>query len=254
MLLDYDRPAGLELDGGESEALRSHLVGCPACAALARAGRRLDERVGAAVRAVGVPAGLRDRLLGRLREDRRAGHRRRGLRRAAAVAAAAVVLLAVWLVFLRSQRPPAPNLDDLASLEVKHEATPDSVEEWFRDTYKVHTVVPRQFNYALLTNYDLANFPVHAAEPVAFLRPSNKRVPFLLFIKADAAGVHSARVYILSDKEFDLRDVADGPRAGSGGSKVEVRRDPDNPHVVYVIVYTGPTLEPFLADRPRPAA
>lgn len=257
LLLDYARPSETELDAGEATALHGHLDGCPECAALGHTERRLEEHLGAAVRAVPVPEGLRDRLLARLQKDRREWYQRWWLRRAVGAAAAAVILLTGWLVFARSQRPPVPNVEDIESLLVA--ATPDSIEEWFRDTYKVHTVVPPQFNYALLTHYDLANFPVQVAEPIPFLRPAHRRVPFLFFIKTDLAAdggprVHSARVYILSDKEFDLKRITEGHLPGSGGNKIEVRRHPDNRHIVYVIVYTSNTLDPFLVDQPRPAA
>ena len=57
------RHAGDELGVDVTVDLDRHLAGCPACATDARGAEAFDRAVAVAVRAVPVPAGLRDKLL-----------------------------------------------------------------------------------------------------------------------------------------------------------------------------------------------
>src|SRR5262245_60990410 len=112
LLLDVAHPRGAELEGDEADLLERHLAECAECGPHARAERRLDAHLGAAVCDVPVPAELRDRILGGLRADRAARVRRRGLRYAGRLAAAAVILLVVG-VWWWTRPLPAPNLEQL---------------------------------------------------------------------------------------------------------------------------------------------
>src|SRR5262249_43950502 len=96
LLLEFARPQCAELEATDAEALERHLADCPDCATLAQYERRLDERLGQAMRAVPVPQDLRKRLLNRLAVERDAWYRRWLVRAAGLVGAAAAIGLVVW--------------------------------------------------------------------------------------------------------------------------------------------------------------
>src|SRR5438067_13660259 len=91
LLLDFARPRAGDLGPVEAEELERHLAHCIECDAMARAARRADEHLGAAMRQVELPDGLRAGLLTRLDAERgrwyrqRFGHALRALACAAAV-------------------------------------------------------------------------------------------------------------------------------------------------------------------------
>ena len=87
-LLPFRRPA--ELPAGDLAALDQHLAGCAACALVARRQAEFDGAVSAAMRAVPVPPGLRDRLLAAAFARRAAAARWKG---AKVVGLAAALLL-----------------------------------------------------------------------------------------------------------------------------------------------------------------
>jgi hypothetical protein len=232
LLLDFVRPHASDLEAAEGEKLDEHLVECSDCRALAQNERRLDDHLGQAVRAVAIPQGLDSRILRRLRQERAAWYRRRLLAPAGLVAAA-VVVLAVWLGFGQRKSLPGVDLHEVYEAVNFRSSEPSLVEDWFRETYRVQTAVPPQMNFTLLAFYDLAEF-------------QGQRVPFLLFIRGGA----TARVYILSDKQFDLTRV-EKPQ----GYSVEVLDHPTNPHFKYVVLVNPPDqFEQFLTSRQEQAA
>ena len=90
------RESADELGDDVTADLNRHLVGCPDCAADARAEFSFDHALGAAMRAVVVPATLRNQLVANLSIHRGALLRRKVSR---TVALAASVFLAVGLAF-----------------------------------------------------------------------------------------------------------------------------------------------------------
>jgi hypothetical protein len=244
LLLDYARPMPAELPGGDVAALESHLTACPECEAVARAERQADDHLGRAVRDVPVPDGLRDRLLARLRAERRRWYRRRLLWTGgtqAAAAAGVLIALGVWGHFHPAQLP-APYLEAIAE-EVSQQippqdgqgASPEKVEEWFQYKHHRAVVAPRDFdlrplNYGLLTYYGMADC-------------QGQRVPMLLF----ANGRDQARVYVLSDKDFNLAELRrQQATLNSFGCTIAARLDPNGEGIVYVFIYTGNAMNPFL--------
>src|SRR5262249_28535140 len=155
-------------------------------------------------------------------QERYAWYRRRFVTPAVLAAAAAAVLLAIWIGFGSGSRLAKPDLD-FHRLTWQMRAKPETVEQWFRETYKVKTAVPPQFDYDHLFSFGMADF-------------QGKQVPSLLFIR----GGSSAQVYILSDKQFDF-DNLENPV----GYPVKVLQHPDNPHVRYVVIYTSEDLDWF---------
>jgi hypothetical protein len=183
------------------------------------------------MRAVTIPEDLRARLLQRLHQERYAWYRRRFVTPAVLTAAAAAVLLALWFGFGSRNQLPKPSVD-FHELTQQMRASPENIEKWFRDTYKVKTTVPPQFDYSNLHSFGMAAFP-------------GKPVPSLLFVR----GGFTAQVFILSDKEFDFDGLEDPT-----GYPVKVLKHPTNPHVRYVVIYTSEELDPFLDKQPREAA
>jgi hypothetical protein len=245
LLLDYARPTSAELDPGETAALEGHLAGCADCDAAARAERHLDDHLGRAVRDVPLPDGFRHRLLGRLAAERRAWYRRQRRRVAPFAAAAAVLLgLGLWRFWPRPNLPlpyPEAMVEYVSDNNYARQRAKD-LEDWFHDKHPDRPMTaPREFeqrvlNYALLAYADLADF-------------QGQRVPMLLF----TSGNKQARVYVLSTRQFNLDELKrDQPTMDSKGYTVAVRLCPDDPNLVYIFIYTGNSMAPFVTGPPPP--
>jgi hypothetical protein len=142
------RPAGDELGADVSADLDRHLAGCPACAVDACSAGGFDAAVAAAVRAVPVPAGLRDRLLASASAHTGAVIRRKAYR---VTALAASLLLAVGLGFgvFSATRP---RIDTVTMVESADELVrnPDEViRRWLADR-KLPPQLPLPLNPDLL--------------------------------------------------------------------------------------------------------
>jgi hypothetical protein len=233
VLLLFSRPLAAELEAGDAEALESHLAECPECAPLARAERRQDDRIGRVLRDVPVPPELRGRLLARLDAQRGAWYRRWS---AGVLATAAAVVLVVGLAWNWLGRGTVIGLQAFhADVSQQQGARAELVEQWFHDKYGIRTTAPGDFSYHLLASYHLADL-------------EGRAVPFLLFLHEG----EYAQVFLLRDDQFNLPALLDQQRAESGGLAVEVRPHLTDPHVAYLVRYTGGSLRRFLSDRPRP--
>jgi hypothetical protein len=215
------------------EALQSHLAECPECAAVARAERQTDDYLGQALRDVPVPPELRSRLLGRLDAERGPWYRRH----AHVLATAAALGLVIWLGLSWLGQRTALDLQAFHNeVSLQASARPEQVEQWFFDKYRVRTVAPSEFNYNLLAACHLAQL-------------EGQNVPYLLFLQAEVA----AHVYIVRDRPFNVRALLEQPRFESGGVAVEVLEHPTDPRFVYLVWYTGGSLQRFLVKEQRPA-
>jgi hypothetical protein len=239
LLLHFAYPLRTELEGSEAEDLESHLAECAQCGAVAQVERRADNRIGQAMRAVPVPDGLRHRLLAQLDAERDAWYRRRVRRGLGVFAAAAALLLVVWVGFaFQKNRPQQVDLEGLAQKVQGDIAnpTPDRVQDHFA-VKGIATVAPPEsmFNYRLLRYYAVESL-------------QGKRVPVLLFTN----GSDQARVYILSERHFDLEAALAEPTNVGSGCRIDVLPGPDNAklRVIYVIIYTGQRLDAFKPQRP----
>jgi hypothetical protein len=241
LLLDYARPSPAELSGGDAAALESHLVGCPDCETLAHGERQLDDHLGRAVREVPLPPGVRDRLLQRLQRERRVRYLRRTVRIAAA-AALVLLGLGMWQFWPRPALP-APDLDALVEYISQNDSSrqsPEKVDDWFHANHPdLPMIAPREFdqqpiNYDYLTYSGLDDF-------------QGQRIPLLLFER----GSNHARVFVLSRKQFKIEELLQGPlRMNSKGYMVAVCPCPDDAGLVYVFIFTGDTMAPFLNGAP----
>jgi hypothetical protein len=240
VLLSLERPWVSELDAGEAAALRTHLAGCAACAAWVREERRIDEQLAQAVRDVPVPEELRGRLLSGLARERTLRLRRRVLRVAAIAAALLLAAAAGW--YVRWSLRPGVDADEIVrNFETQPSDSPEKVQEWFPSRYGVPA--PMQLNNSPL-NYGLMVW--HGRGEFMGV----KGVPQLVFMHP-GPGPARAVVYVLSDKDFNLDGAAVPTRAAGSFYRAEVYFDPANPHIAYVILYTGDSLAPFLL-KPLP--
>jgi hypothetical protein len=239
LLLEFTHPGGSELAGDPAEAaeLETHLHTCPECDAAARTERRVDEHMGRAMREVSLPVGLRQRVMDRLARDR-AVARRRWLVRASSVAAAFVLVALSWWVWAVVSVPglPVDKINKDASEFQISGIDSKTVTQWFQEKYHVTTEAPGgsgefALNYGLLVDYGLDSL-------------QGQQVPRLLFVE----GKNSARVYIVTDWQFRIKEIPDGAVFPGSGATVAVWQHPSNPHLAYVIVYSG-SLEPFLLRR-----
>jgi hypothetical protein len=235
LCLPFNRPRAGELDGADTAALEAHLASCPACAALGRAEQRLDQHLASAVRdaEIPVPGGLRDRVLARLTAERGDWYRRRAAWALRIGAAAAALFLAVWA--WRTWSPLARPALDLAhvfpSMHLDRAGTAEEVDEGFA-RMGVKTSVPTDLNYAYLTNYALAELPGYRG----------KVVPQLQFQRRLRGRPYTAVVYVVSERDFDLRSLTEQPESDPGYTyKLETEAN-KAAKVGYLIFYTGNDL------------
>jgi hypothetical protein len=242
LILDLASPNPAEMQGSEAAALETHLGSCPDCDSFARIERQVEDRFGQAMRDVPVPAGLNARLLQRLGRERRAYYRRVGAR-VAPVAATVLLLLGLGLWWhFGQQHLLVPDPEDLVNREfLVGNSSAKQIEELFKTRNNVPMAAPLKFNeqyldYTLLMDYGLVEL-------------NGQRVPMLLFVK----GPNRARIYVVSGKPFDVNATANLSARNSLGFTFEARQHPETPNVVYLLVYSGDSLQPFLSDEPRNA-
>jgi hypothetical protein len=229
LLLNFVR-AG-EMDPAEREVLDHHLTACSECAVFAESENRFDEAMAMAMARVPVPAGLKGRLLGQLARPRRWSW-----------VAAAALLLAVGLTcFAALTRGPEELDASRWSVKADIKRTPEAVEGWFSSELATPMTAPRDFNFSLLSNIDVAVI-------------QGRQVPKLTFFGNRGALAH---VYVLSTRQFKLpaeheeevalKDSWHGEISIPCATKdIKIRRYPGVPGFFYVVIYTGGTLDPFL--------
>jgi RNA polymerase sigma-70 factor (ECF subfamily) len=220
----FDRPGKRELEAADRAALAGHLDACPDCAALARAEKVFDDALAKAMRHVPVPPDLEARVLEKLRTTRRSRPWRY-------FAAAAVLLLALGVGNYAFRPLPDLNPEEVPVVD-RDSLTPEKLEEWFADM-GVPIAAPTQFNYDYLESYDTVDF-------------QGKKVPKLLFIqRGDGGHTAIAHVYVLSNRRFKFEDPLPSDVALSNHT-ITLFRHPELAEFVYLVVYTGRSLDPFI--------
>jgi len=232
------------MDLEDVEALDAHLLHCSECAALARAERAVDEKIGRAMHQIDIPDGLRERVLARMVVERGDWYRRwfgHGMR-VAAVAAGLLLLVWGWYLFYPAQRPPVDLVQVFDQTNIIRPGPDELFDSWKR--LGTPAVAPDFFNYAFLTGHGLAELPGHPGKKVAVLDFAHR---------ADRAGQDAfydklARVYILSNKQFDLRSLANPPALDpSYNYRLHIRYRPGDPFG-YLVFYTGDSFDWLLSD------
>jgi len=216
LYLPFLTPGGKDLDGAEAAELHAHLEQCTACNAQAMNANRIDQSLGRAMRAVPVPAGMKERLLERLAEERGA-LRRRWLRGGGLVAAAAAVLLLAMGVgfFLRWDQQQHAQIDPERALEPVSLSGHDSesVERAFRQLGASRAVAPNYRYEFLVGDPAMVDLPGH----------EKVRVPQLVFVDPPA-------IPLLDEREALKRDGGQGVRPRARRAIVYVL--PPNRHKV----------------------
>ncbi len=226
LLLTFARDRA-DLDSVDADGLEDHVGHCPECAALATAQRRLDLALGRAMRAVPVPAGLKERLLARLPRPPRRW--RRWVVSTAALAASLLLTVGVIWHFWLQRTPIDPDALDLR-IYTFTSATPEDVEKWFGDR-GLTMAYPARFNERRLEAIEIAMY-------------QGKRVPKLLFVHRGEHGRPvMAHVYFLSQDQFDLSTKPVSTLPGSDSNTVCF--GPRKNGYLYLVVYTGGSLAPF---------
>jgi hypothetical protein len=229
LLLNFARPQARDLEPEEAGDLENHLDRCSDCHGLARGERRLDERLGQAMRQVEVPAGLRDQLLGRLEAERGDWYRRRFGHTMRLAAAAAALLLILWGAgrWLLTRTKPVIDPQQVADA-FNNEAMQDprTRVEAALTRMGVETPPSPQLNYNLLIA------PPSLAELPGF---PNQKVAMLVF----AQNGRYATVYVVSTEQ--LR--AGVPLAVGGATfKVHVLLSAGEPYT-FLVVHDGDNLD-----------
>lgn len=220
-------PGADEFEPEVTAALTRHLAGCPACAALGRWAGDFDAAVATAMRAVPIPAGLRDRLFTATAVRRGAYLRRRTLR---LTAAAATVLVAAGLALgVYSASRPQPDTDDLVRIgdDLSNPRLAEAAVTQFLKAERL-PALPAElaFDYGL---YVLAG-----TEKV-----QGRDVPVVVFRARTGPGW--AKVYAFRDTAFDLKRVSDAQASHATGKAFPNAAA----GVTYVVVFTGPDLAAF---------
>jgi hypothetical protein len=238
MLLEVAHPIATELEAAETAALASHLADCPDCGYLAEAERRVDEKFGAAMRDVAVPDGLQQRIGRRLQAERDAWWRVRVFRVAGV---AATLLFACWIGYaVWFGKRPEPDLPRVLANVDQRESGPPVVEQAFAEM-GVSMTAPRKFDYRYFSFWNLSVFPDN----------NKKLVPCLSFVRQQPNGVQmTAQVYVLSDRAFNIEAIRLAkPNLVGSHQNILVHVEQDYPHVVFVVIYTGQSIDPFLKNN-----
>jgi hypothetical protein len=226
------RHAADELGADVTAALDGHCATCAACSADARSAAQFDRAVASAMKAVPVPAGLRERLITQAARAQGAALRQKAYRVGGMVAAA--LLLAGLTLSLISTNRPKPNTDGIVESVTEQMNGPElSTRKWLA-AHKLPDELPLpDLDYDLLV----------ACEVV---KVQDRDVPMVLFRSSEGSGF--AKVYIFSsDGSFDLRGMRDA-QASHATAKV-VTGEGRFHGFTYVFVYTGRDLGPFLRSR-----
>jgi hypothetical protein len=180
-----------------------------------------------------VPDRLREHLLARLDAERGDWYKRwagHGLR--VAVAAAACVLLLVGAVYGWSQyrywTRPALDPEQAYQEARKREMSPPERGEVEKEM-GMRTVLP-DLNFRYLTTHGKATF-------------QGVEVPLLVFNRDDDTGHNHAVVYIVSDRQLNLKELM-GNYESPGGyqNKVSILHQPGGSYA-FVIEHTGETYD-----------
>ena len=224
-----------ELGPETTAELDRHLASCPDCAAFARYLRAEDDALARAMKAVPVPAGLKDRLHRGLNERLASRRRRRSYRLAAM---AACLAIGVSLVF-GYQALTRQNLD-LTKLVYKADSDftqPDEATKQWLAERGLPDRLPLAFDYALLV--------LRGGESL-----QGRDVPFLVFYNPQTR--QKAIVYICKDQQY--AGLKATPDAMASYFRTTTLRDEERfPGISFIVLHNSDDLKPFLRTQDLPA-
>lgn len=219
-----------ELAPPERTLLDEHLEGCPECAAAARSDRLADRALGRAMTAVPVPMALRSKLLASLVRPPKP-------RVWPWVSAAAAVLIALGLgaywIF-----KPGPKLDFeqfVYVIDGNANASPETVESYF-ESEGLAVEAPRQFRYGYLESVNVQMMQGRKVGHMLFHYPGN----------ASRGSAAIAHVYILPARFLEAEQQVRARYPTSSHTIEFLPQAGERPEFVYMVVFTGSSIEPFL--------
>lgn len=227
-----------ELDADARTALDQHLEVCADCLAWSHQESRVDEALGQAIQAVPAPADLPSKILHQLE------HQPRSHRAAWITAAAACLLLALsgGGYFWFTDRPVITLADIEQYVAIREISSPQEIEDSFAEK-GMSMKVPTVFAFENFDNCSVDDVKGH-------------RLPRLGYIvRADGDGRGAvAHVYVIAETRFQIDDIVTAIEQHAepivtSKHKIEAMRDAENPGYVFVVVYTGGSLAPFMIAR-----
>ncbi len=231
-----------DLGPADRAGLEVHLASCADCTALAGPERAYDRKLAAAMKQVPVPAGLRDRILNRLAQERDARLRRR-VRLAWGSAAAAALLLLSWGAWaLYYPARVRLDLEELRSQTSYLRPSPQEVHDaWERLGVKADA--PRFVNYGFHTGHGLAELP----------GLQGKKLAVVDFARDDAGDQKNARhprarIYVLPAHQFDVNSLAAPAFERGYKYNLDVRYNPGDAQFAFLVFYTGPNFDWLIVD------
>ncbi len=237
LLLAFRRPGGpSELAPEDLAAIDQHLAGCPACAAIVAQSARFDAAVASTMRTVSVPVHLKARVLTATLAQQGALWRQAATKGfAAAVAALVVFTIAGGVYWLN--RPPFPTEGVADQFSQEMESPEPAVKTWLTEQ-GLPATLPLDFDYRY--------HQFHGKAAV-----DGKDVPVVVFQiwSENQQRIDTARVYVVRSNRFNLAEIKN---AQNSFASVEVFHD-EKSGVAYVVLYTTPTLKPFLKKMAREA-
>jgi hypothetical protein len=229
------RHANDELGADVIADLDRHLGGCTECAADFRIVHSFDTAVASAMKSVAIPVGLRDKLLSQALSQRGTVIRRKAYQ-LAALAASLFLIVGVSFGFFSASRPKL-DTEVLVNTADEQFTNPEaSMRKWLT-AQNLPEELPLPFNTELI--YFLGHDQVQG-----------KDVPVILFGAPSGRGF--AKLYLFrKNGDFKLESLRE---AGASNAHAEVLPGQGNATgVVYVIVYTGRDLQPFMQRALNPA-
>jgi hypothetical protein len=215
---ELDPDLGIELD--------AHLAGCSTCSAEILADSRFDNAVATAMKSVPVPSGLKYSLIAKAGVQRRAMLRRTVSQYAAV---AATILLAIGITVGAMGGRPQPDIDGWVRIAESQAGNPEAAVQRWLSGQKLPAQLPEPFDYSLLVSCGIEKI-------------QGEEVPVIIF--RDRQNLGSAKVLILKNSDFDLKNVQE---AQASFARAIVYNDQRKwPGIVYVVVLTGTELKPFL--------
>lgn len=235
VLLQFARPP--DLDSAERDELARHLDRCAECRRRADQEKRIDSWLGPAMGAVAIPIGLRERILGRLANERNAYYR--GWLFRGAVAAAVVALAVTGFFWIWGERKGSDQLDPVALAMPFTNDLPSSPAETARWIHGKGIAFEFPPEFALNWRFgalDLVHADVSVRNEVA--------IPTLVYKTKD--GDSRATVLFLPRGKYQIDRLPGQTATGGVYGQVRVVGDPARDAYVALVVVGKGNLAHFL--------
>lgn len=247
-------PGAGELAPDDVAAVDRHLAACPACSAEASGAAAFDAALGSAMRAVEVPAGLRDRLFVTASVERGRRLRRRAYQ-LTALAASLFLTIGLAAGIFTATRPEPDTFSLLMQAgrvenTLRFEPMQNVGFGRFELANANRTVLEAWLKSEHLPNLPEPNGPFDLSLVVSqhWEEVQERQVPVVLLRGRDGG---FAKIYAFRSTQFNLKSLKS--EKGVSDSNCQAAYFPtERSGVVYVVVFTGRDLTPFLELKPAP--